>query len=89
VPVPSSSWPFYVALGLFRAAAIAAGVHRRALQGNASAANAADLGASLGARAELPLCARQMQNSYPLANTAIPACSGIVGSGKRRPAYVR
>ena len=45
VPVPTDTWPFYVALGLFRAAAIAAGVHRRAMQGNASAANAAELGA--------------------------------------------
>lgn len=45
VPVPTDTWPFYVALGMFRAAAIAAGVHRRAMQGNASAANAAELGA--------------------------------------------
>lgn len=36
--------PFYVALGLFRSAAIAAGVYKRAFQGNASSANAKTLG---------------------------------------------
>jgi acyl-CoA dehydrogenase len=32
IPFPSAQWPFYVALALFRAAAIFAGVHRRASQ---------------------------------------------------------
>ena len=31
-PLPSSSWPFYVALSLFRGAAIHAGIHQRFLQ---------------------------------------------------------
>ena len=33
----STTWPFYVALSLFRGAAILAGVRARALQGNARA----------------------------------------------------
>jgi acyl-CoA dehydrogenase len=42
---PAHAWAFYVALGMFRAASILAGVYTRALQGNASAANAARVGA--------------------------------------------
>lgn len=37
-------WPFYIALSLFRGAAILAGVRARALQGNASSANAYEMG---------------------------------------------
>ena len=47
-------WPFYVALSLFRGAAILAGVRARASAGNASAANAAEAGSlveTLAARA--------------------------------------
>eukprot|EP00898_Chlorokybus_atmophyticus_P000655 jgi/Chlat1/1590/Chrsp124S01854 len=44
VAQPGPSWPFYLALSMFRAAAILAGVYRRALQGNASATNAAQMG---------------------------------------------
>lgn len=40
----STTWPFYVALSLFRGAAILAGVRARALQGNASSANAHEMG---------------------------------------------
>jgi len=39
-----TNWEFYVSLALFRAAAILQGVHKRALQGNASAANAVAVG---------------------------------------------
>ena len=47
-------WPFYVALSLFRGAAILAGVRARAAMGNASAANAREAGGlveTLAARA--------------------------------------
>ena len=47
-------WPFYVALSLFRGAAILAGVRARAAMGNASAANARQAGSlveTLAARA--------------------------------------
>lgn len=45
VPLPSKeAWSFHVALAIFRAAGILAGVHARSLQGNASAANAASVG---------------------------------------------
>ena len=49
LPDPLSSentktWPFYIALSLFRGAAILAGVRARALQGNASSANAHEMG---------------------------------------------
>ena len=45
-PIQSSgaAWPFYVALSLFRGAAILAGVRARAAMGNAAAANAARAG---------------------------------------------
>ena len=43
MPAPAT-WAFYMALSMFRAAAILAGVHARSLQGNASAANAATVG---------------------------------------------
>lgn len=45
VPVPRpEDWAFYLALSLYRCAAILAGVHTRALHGNAAAANAASVG---------------------------------------------
>lgn len=40
----STTWPFYIALSLFRGAAILAGVRARAMQGNASSANAHEMG---------------------------------------------
>ena len=44
VPQPSpQEWAFFVALGLFRMAAILAGVGARARQGNASSARAAQV----------------------------------------------
>jgi aminoglycoside phosphotransferase (APT) family kinase protein len=43
-PPSQQTWAFYVALALFRAAAILAGVHARAQQGNASASNAWTVG---------------------------------------------
>eukprot|EP00899_Mesostigma_viride_P025654 jgi/Mesvir1/6273/Mv19978-RA.2 len=39
-PISTAAWKFYLGLSLFRAAAILAGVHRRSLQGNASAKDA-------------------------------------------------
>ena len=44
-PPTPATWAFFCALSLFRAASILAGVHTRALQGNASASNAATVGA--------------------------------------------
>jgi aminoglycoside phosphotransferase (APT) family kinase protein len=41
-------WPYYKAFGLFRLAAIAQGVYRRSLQGNASSDDAAMFGAAVG-----------------------------------------
>ena len=40
----SATWPFYVAFSLFRGASILAGVRARAVQGNASSANAHAMG---------------------------------------------
>lgn len=40
----ASRWPFYIALSLFRGASILAGVRARAVQGNASSANAHAMG---------------------------------------------
>jgi acyl-CoA dehydrogenase len=48
---PPASWAFYVALSLFRAAAILAGVRARAAAGNAAAPNARAVGALVGALA--------------------------------------
>jgi acyl-CoA dehydrogenase len=39
-----TTWSFYIALSLFRGAAILAGVRARAMQGNASSANAHEMG---------------------------------------------
>ncbi|EFN52386.1 hypothetical protein CHLNCDRAFT_138837 [Chlorella variabilis] len=43
--LPAASWPFYLALSIFRLAAILAGVGARAAQGNASSRIAAQVGA--------------------------------------------
>ncbi|MDA3921688.1 MAG: phosphotransferase family protein [Salinisphaera sp.] len=45
-------WPVYVAFSMFRTAAILQGVHARALQGNASSADALQVGAQAGLIAE-------------------------------------
>lgn len=47
------SWPFYLAFSLFRVAAILQGVRRRAEGGNASAADAAEIGAKAAPLAEI------------------------------------
>lgn len=43
-----ADWPFFKAFGLFRLAAIAQGVYKRSLQGNASSDEAAMYGAAVG-----------------------------------------
>lgn len=45
-------WPVYMAFSMFRTAAILQGVHARALQGNASSADALQVGAQAGLIAE-------------------------------------
>lgn len=61
-------WAFYVALALFRAAAILAGVHTRALQGNASAADAKQVGRPEAVDAMARHALQQLQD--PEAQTA-------------------
>ena len=50
---PVDRWPYFIAFSLFRAAAILAGVYRRALDGNASDANALARGSVYREMAEL------------------------------------
>jgi len=50
---PVAAWPYFLAFSLFRAAAILAGVYRRALDGNAADANALARGGSYREVAEL------------------------------------
>jgi aminoglycoside phosphotransferase (APT) family kinase protein len=50
---PVAAWPYFLAFSLFRAAAILAGVYRRALDGNAADANALARGAVYREVAEL------------------------------------
>lgn len=45
-------WPFYLSFSMFRLAAILQGVYARALQGNASSANALEVGSRAGLLAE-------------------------------------
>jgi aminoglycoside phosphotransferase (APT) family kinase protein len=47
------SWPFFVAFGIFRLAAIAQGVYARSLQGNASSEDAGGYGAAVKLLAEI------------------------------------
>jgi aminoglycoside phosphotransferase (APT) family kinase protein len=49
----ASSWPFFMAFGLFRLAAIAQGVYARSLQGNASSDDAFSYGAAVGMLSDL------------------------------------
>jgi aminoglycoside phosphotransferase (APT) family kinase protein len=46
-------WPYYMAFGIFRIAAIVQGVYKRSLQGNASSDDAASYGAAVGMLSEL------------------------------------
>jgi aminoglycoside phosphotransferase (APT) family kinase protein len=46
-------WPYYMAFGIFRLAAIAQGVYKRSLQGNASSEDASGYGAAVTMLAEL------------------------------------
>jgi len=46
-------WPFFMAFGIFRLAAIAQGVYARSLQGNASSDDASSYGAAVTMLAEL------------------------------------
>lgn len=48
-----SSWPFFMAFGIFRLAAIAQGVYARSLQGNASSEDASSFGAAVTMLADL------------------------------------
>jgi len=50
---PVAAWPYFLAFSLFRAAAILAGVYRRALEGNAADANALARGAGYREVAQL------------------------------------
>jgi len=49
------SWPFFLAFGIFRLAAIAQGVYARSLQGNASSEDAGHYGAAVTMLAEIAL----------------------------------
>ncbi|EYF04864.1 phosphotransferase family protein [Chondromyces apiculatus] len=46
-------WPYFMAFGIFRLAAIAQGVYKRSLQGNASSDDASMFGAAVGTLSEL------------------------------------
>ncbi|AKT39510.1 phosphotransferase family protein [Chondromyces crocatus] len=46
-------WPYFMAFGIFRLAAIAQGVYKRSLQGNASSEDAGMYGAAVGILSEL------------------------------------
>ncbi|WP_437331725.1 phosphotransferase [Sorangium sp. So ce394] len=48
-----ASWPYFMAFGVFRLAAIAQGVYRRSLQGNASSEDAGRYGAAVTVLSEL------------------------------------
>jgi aminoglycoside phosphotransferase (APT) family kinase protein len=48
-----ADWPYFMAFGIFRLAAIAQGVYKRSLQGNASSENASSYGAAVTMLAEL------------------------------------
>jgi len=52
---PIESWNFYLAFSLFRTAAILQGVYARALQNNASSADALEVGGNAGEVAEIAL----------------------------------
>ena len=47
------AWPYFMAFGVFRLAAIAQGVYRRSLQGNASSEDAGGYGAAVTVLSEL------------------------------------
>jgi aminoglycoside phosphotransferase (APT) family kinase protein len=49
------SWPFFLAFGIFRLAAIAQGVYARSLQGNAASEDAGHYGSAVGLLADIAL----------------------------------
>lgn len=59
------SWRFYLVLSFFRGAAIFAGVYKRALQGNASSANAAGTGEVAGLLARIALRISKEPSNFP------------------------
>ncbi len=80
-----SAWPFYVALSLFRGAAILAGVRHRAAMGNASAPDAAKAGtlvqtlanralvvAGVGVPGGVPIAPREMTSSSRAKSSYVP-----------------
>ena len=61
---PGDAWPFYLAFNFYRLAAIAQGVAKRALMGNASSEQAANVGAMTAVVAGLGLdVARQSEST--------------------------
>ena len=63
-PVPPRLWAFYVALALFRMAAILAGVHSRALSGNASSSHALELAGHDVVRALAACALRRISDAF-------------------------
>ncbi|CAI5500107.1 unnamed protein product [Closterium sp. Naga37s-1] len=83
---PADTWRFYVALSLFRGAAIFTGIYQRALQGNASSSRAGQAGRQV---AGLIACALHVVHSPPSipalppqssSSSSISGSSGAVGS---------
>lgn len=64
---PAGTWKFYVALSLFRGAAIFAGVYARALQGNASSQRALQTGQLVDVLCTAALSVISAANTLPLA----------------------
>ncbi|CAI5533095.1 unnamed protein product, partial [Closterium sp. Naga37s-1] len=80
---PGDTWRFYVALSLFRGAAIFTGIYQRALQGNASSSRAGQAGRQV---AGLIACALHVVHSPPSiparppqGSSSISGSSGAVG----------
>ncbi len=68
-----ASWRFYIALSLFRSAAIMAGVRARAAAGNASSANAAAAGAVASVLARRAAEVAGLASAPPRGLLAVPA----------------
>lgn len=58
-------WPYFMAFGIFRLAAIAQGVYKRGLQGNASSDEAQGYGAAVGMLAELACSIAGVRTANP------------------------
>jgi aminoglycoside phosphotransferase (APT) family kinase protein len=56
-------WPYFMAFGIFRMAAIAQGVYKRSLQGNASSDDAGSYGAAVTMLAELACAIAEVKAS--------------------------